>query len=274
MEEPAIWGSAACGRADVDSAADAAPCRLRGAKPATRCGPGEQNCRASVPIAQGQRVYWAVLGPWVQLPPTMCSHACTREHVCTRSTRTRAHMHTQHAHTCAHIHTQHAHMHTWIHTAHTYTHIHSLHTHTRMHAQHTHIGAHAYTTYTYTIRTRVHTHSTHVHTQHTRRHPRLLWPVFSTLRFSGGVLVPAGRGARSPGAPVPGERGRPALRLFAGLPPPHGSDSWEAGDVLARRPFVTSLACLTSAAVAFGSAPHRPGRARASGCQVTCVSSA
>lgn len=201
MEEPAIWGSAACGRADVDSAADTAPCRLRGARPATRCGPGERNCRASVPIAQGQRVYWAVLGPWVQLPPTMCSHACTREHVCTRSTRTRAHMHTQHAHTYAHIHTQHAHMHTWIHTAHTYTHIHSLHTHTRMHAQHTHIGAHAYTTYTYTIRTRVHTHSTHVHTQHTRRHPRLLWPVFSTLRFSGGVLVPAGRGARSPGAP-------------------------------------------------------------------------
>lgn len=157
MEEPAIWGSAACGRADVDSAADAAPCRLRGARPATRCSPGERNCRASVPIAQGQRVYWAVLGPWVQLPPTMCSHACTREHVCTRSTRTCAHMHTQHAHTCAHIHTQHAHMHTWIHTAHTYTHIHSLHTHTRMHAQHTHIGAHAYTTYTYTIHTRAHT---------------------------------------------------------------------------------------------------------------------
>lgn len=218
MEEPAIWGSAACGRADVDSAADAAPCRLRGARPATRCGPGERNCRASVPIAQGQRVYWAVLGPWVQLPPTMCSHACTREHVCTHSTRTRAHMHTQHAHTCAHIHTQHAHMHTWIHTAHTYTHIHSLHTHTRMHAQHTHIGAHAYTTYTYTIRTRVHTHSTHVHTQHTRRHPRLLWPVFnpSVLRGRPGAC---GVWCEVPGSPrCPGSAAvRPCASLLGCL---------------------------------------------------------
>lgn len=85
-----------------------------------------------------------------------------------------------------------------------------------------------------------HTHIQFAHVAHTCTHSTHdATHVFCGLRFqpfgspgASWCLRGVVRGPREP--PVPGERGRPALRLFAGLPPPHGSDSWEAGDVLAR----------------------------------------
>lgn len=146
--------------------------------------------------------------------------AAASHHVLARM-HTGARVHTQHPHTCTHAYTACTHMCTHSYTACTHAHMdtHSTHIYTHTQPAHTHTYARTAHTYRCTCIYDIHIYNSHTctHSTHDATH------VFCGLCFqpfgspgASWCLRGVVRGPREP--PVPGERGRPAPRLFAGLP--------------------------------------------------------